>query len=178
MLAVAGRAMQVVAWDQNHRFCGRCGTPTELGQDERVRRCAACGLTAFPRIAPAIIVLIERDGSILMARDQRFPTGRYGLIAGFVEPGESLEEAAHREIMEEVGLIVTDLRYAGSQPWPFPNSLMVGFTARWASGEIQPDPLEIEDAQWFRLAALPLLPSGLSIARRLIDEFVARERSR
>lgn len=174
LLAVAGMAMQVVAWDQNHRFCGRCGVPTEVAVDERVRRCPECGLMAFPRISPAIIVLIERDGAILMARHQRFPEGMYGLIAGFVEPGETLEETARREIMEEVALTVTDLRYAGSQPWPFPHSLMVGFTARWESGEIQPDPAEIEDARWFRPDALPVLPSEMSIARRLIDAFVAQ----
>jgi NAD+ diphosphatase len=174
VLAVAGTAMQVVAWDQNHRFCGRCGVRTEVAVDERVRRCPECGLVAFPRISPAIIVLIERDGAILMARHQRFPEGMYGLIAGFVEPGETLEEAARREIMEEVGLTVSNLQYAGSQPWPFPHSLMVGFTARWESGEIQPDPVEIEDARWFRPDALPVLPSKMSIARRLIDAYVAQ----
>lgn len=176
LLAVAGRALQVVAWDQQHRFCGRCGTPTVLLTAERARRCPACGLTAFPRISPAVIVLIEREGQILLARSARFTTGMYGLIAGFVEPGESLEEAARREIMEEVGVTVTDLSYVASQPWPFPNSLMVGFTAKWKSGEITPDPAEIEDAQWFHSDALPILPSKISIARRLVDEFVETAR--
>ena len=176
LLAVAGRAMQVVAWDQNHRFCGRCGTPTDAMTSERARRCPTCGFVAFPRIAPAIIVLIERDGELLMARDARFPAGMYGLIAGFVEPGESLEAAARREIMEEVGVTVRDLNYVASQPWPFPNSLMIGFTAQWASGEITPDPAEIEDARWFRPEALPMLPSEISIARRLVDQFVLRQR--
>lgn len=177
-LAVAGRALQVVAWDQHHRFCGRCGAATDVVPHERARRCPACGSMAFPRIAPAIIVLIERDGQILMARDARFPAGMYGLIAGFVEPGESLEGAARREIMEEVGITVGDLTYVASQPWPFPNSLMVGFTTPWVAGEIDPDPVEIEDAQWFHPDALPSLPSKISIARRLVDEFVAREEKR
>lgn len=140
---------------------------------ERARRRPACGLTAFPRISPAVIVLIERDGHILMARSARFAAGMYGLIAGFVEPGESLEETARREIMEEVGVTVSDLTYVASQPWPFPNSLMVGFTAKWESGEITPDPAEIEDARWFHPDALPVLPSKISIARRLVDEFVS-----
>ncbi|MGI8643827.1 MAG: NAD(+) diphosphatase [Thermomicrobiales bacterium] len=174
LLAVAGRAMQVVAWDRNHRFCGRCGTPTAASTRERARKCPDCGLMAFPRISPAVIVLIHRDGKMLLARSARFTTGMYGLIAGFVEPGESLEDAARREIMEEIGVTVGDLSYVASQPWPFPNSLMVGFTAQWASGEITPDPSEIEDAQWFHPSALPLLPSKISIARRLIDDFLAR----
>lgn len=172
LLAVAGRAMQVVAWDRNHRFCGRCGTPTQALETERARRCPACSMMAFPRISPAVIVLIEREGEILLARSARFPAGMYGLIAGFVEPGETLEETARREIMEEVGITVRDLTYVASQPWPFPNSLMVGFTAKWAGGEITPDPAEIEDAQWFHPDALPALPSKISIARRLVDEFV------
>lgn len=136
-------------------------------------------MMAFPRISPAVIVLIEREGEILLARSVRFAAGMYGLIAGFVEPGETLEETARREIMEEVGITVRDLTYVASQPWPFPNSLMVGFTAKWAGGEITPDSAEIEDARWFHPDALPVLPSKISIARRLVDEFllIATERT-
>jgi NAD+ diphosphatase len=121
-------------------------------------------------------VLIERGPEMLLARSPGFPPGVYSTIAGFVEPGESLEEAVHREVLEEVGIQVSDLRYFGSQPWPFPHSLMIGFVARWASGEIRMDPLEIEDARWFTATDLPTLPFPLSIARKLVDDFLERTR--
>lgn len=171
---IAGRAVQIVDWDRNHRFCGRCGSPTRSAAAERSRACPRCGLQHFPRLSPAVIVLVTRGEELLLARSPHFATGVYSTLAGFVEPGESLEEAVAREVLEEVGVTLAGVRYFGSQPWPFPNSLMVGFTARWAGGEIAPQPGEIEDARWFRPDALPLLPAPMSIARALIDSFLSR----
>ena len=174
---LAGRAVQIVEWDRNHRFCGRCGTPTEAHPSERSRTCPSCGLQHFPRLSPAVITLVEDgDGRVLLARSPHFVPGVFSTIAGFVEPGESLEEAVAREVREEVGVEVRDVRYFGSQPWPFPNSLMIGFTARYAGGEIRIDPTEIEDARWFTLDDMPLIPPKLSIARELIDDWLARWR--
>ena len=171
---VAGRAVQIVAWDRDHRFCGRCATPTEGVPGERARRCPACGLTAYPRLSPAVIVLIERGEEILLARGHRFRGGFYGIIAGFVEAGESLEEAVRREVAEEVGLALGEVRYFGSQPWPFPHALMIGFNAVHAEGEILLDERELAEAGWFAHGTLPRVPPKLSIARRLIDDWVAR----
>jgi len=171
---LAGRAVQLIEWDRTTRFCGRCATPTEPAPGERARRCPACGLLAFPRLAPAVITLIERPGEALLARGRTFPVPMYSCIAGFVEPGETMEAAVHREVREEVGVEVTDVCYVASQPWPFPHSLMIGFEARWAGGEIVIDEHEIVDAQWFRADDLPMIPPGMSIARTLIDRWVAR----
>jgi NAD+ diphosphatase len=171
--ALAGRAVQVVEWERTHRHCGRCGAATSPVPDERARACPACGLRAFPRLAPAVIVLVHRDERVLLARAANFTVAFYSTLAGFVEPGESLEECVAREIREEVGVEVTRLRYFGSQPWPFPHSLMIGFHADWAGGEIRIDGKEIVDASWFAADALPLLPPGISIARRLIDSWLA-----
>jgi NAD+ diphosphatase len=174
LFALAGRALQIVEWDRTHRFCGRCGTPTEDTPGERAKRCPACGQLAFPRVSPAVIVRVTRGDEILLAHGRRFPSRMYSVLAGFVDPGESIEEAIQRELREEVGIEVTALRYFGSQPWPFPHSLMIGFTAEWAGGELRPDPMEIADAGWFRAGALPPIPPPLSIARKLIDDWLAR----
>lgn len=171
---LAGRAVQLVEWERTHRFCGRCGTPTEPAPGERARRCPTCGLLAFPRLAPAVIVLIERDGEALLARGRAFPIPMYSCIAGFVEPGETLEEAVHREVREEVGVELAEVRYTASQPWPFPHSLMIGFEATWASGDIRVDEHEIVDAGWYRPDDLPMVPPPLSIARTLIDRWIER----
>ncbi len=171
---LAGRAVQLVEWDRTTRFCGRCGTPTEPAPGERARRCPGCGLLAFPRLAPAVITLVERDGEALLAHGRSFPIPMYSCIAGFVEPGETLEEAVRREVQEEVGVELADVRYVASQPWPFPHSLMLGFEATWGSGEIRIDEHEIVHAAWFRADDLPAIPPGLSIARRLIDDWVRR----
>jgi NAD+ diphosphatase len=171
---VAGRAVQLVEWARTHRFCGRCGTPTTQQDGERAMRCPACNLLAFPRIAPAMITLVTRnDGEeALLARGVQFQSPMYSCLAGFVEPGESLEGAVIREVREEVGVEVGDVRYWGSQPWPFPHSLMVGFTATWKSGEIDIDPSEIVDAKWFRREDMPSIPPSISIARKLIDHWL------
>jgi NAD+ diphosphatase len=173
---VAGRAVHVIDWATTSRFCGRCGTATVLSETERTMVCPACGLSAYPRIAPAIIVLVRRGDQALLARNAKFPAGFYSTLAGFAEIGESLEETLAREVREEVGVGVRDIRYFGSQPWPFPHSLMIGFTAEWAEGEIHIDGTEIADARWFSADDLPMGPPPLSIARRLIDAWVAEVR--
>jgi NAD+ diphosphatase len=168
--ALAGRAAQVLEWDRTHRFCGVCGTPTAVKPGERARMCPACGHTAYPRVSPAVMALVWRPGEFLLARSPHFAPGRYSALAGFVEAGESLEECVHREVAEEVGVTVGDLRYYGSQSWPFPHSLMVAYTARWVGGEIVPQADEIEDARWFALDALPDVPPRFSIAGNLIGD--------
>jgi NAD+ diphosphatase len=174
----AGRAVQIVEWARTHRFCGRCGEPTHPSTGERSMRCPACSLVAFPRLAPAMITLVTRGGpgpdqEALLARGVQWTMPMYSCLAGFVEPGESLEGAVIREVAEEVGLDVSNPTYFGSQPWPFPNSLMVGFFAEYESGEIACDPAEIVDAGWYRRDAMPMIPPGISIARKLIDTWLA-----
>jgi NAD+ diphosphatase len=175
--ALAGRALQLLDWDRTHQFCGRCGTPTALRANERARECPACGLVVYPRLAPAVMALVRRlPDEILLARSARFAPGIYSVLAGFVEPGETLEQCLAREVHEEVGLRVRNVTYFGSQPWPFPHSLMIAFVCDWASGEIELDAVEIEHADWFRITALPALPQPISIARRLIDAVLAEMR--
>lgn len=171
--ALSGRAVQIMEWDRTHQYCGHCGTPTTQVSTERAKRCPNCRLVNYPRLSPAVIVLISRGEEVLLARSHRFPTGMYSVLAGFVEPGESLEETIVREVREEVGVEIKEIRYFGSQPWAFPNSLMIGFTATYAGGEIAIDPQEIADAAWFHKHNLPQIPPKLSIARKLIDQFVA-----
>jgi NAD+ diphosphatase len=173
LAGVAGRAAQVLEWDRAHRFCGVCGTPTEPVAHERSRRCPACGQVAYPRVSPAMMVLVWRPGEVLLARAPHFAPGMYSALAGFVEAGESIEQCVEREVAEEVGVRVTDLRYFGSQSWPFPHSLMIAFTARWAGGEIVPEPGEIEDARWYALDALPAIPPRFSVSGHLIRDTVA-----
>jgi NAD+ diphosphatase len=171
--ALAGRALQLVAWDRTHQYCGRCGTPTQPKPDERARICPACKLTAYPRLAPAVMALVHRrnqgKNELLLGRSPHFPSGMYSALAGFVEPGESLEQCLAREVREEVGVRIHNIRYFASQPWPFPHSLMIAFVCEWRDGEIAPQASEIEDAKWFDVLQLPKLPSRISIARRLID---------
>ena len=177
LFAIAGQAVQIVNWDRTHQYCGQCGTPTATMSYERAKKCPTCGLTNYPRLSPAIIISVIRqmDGEnrILLARNHRFPPDRYSVVAGFVEPGESLEATARREVQEETGIRIRNVRYFGSQPWPFPNSLMIGFTAEYDSGDIQVEEAEIADAQWFPVDDLPHLPPKISIARKLIDAFIA-----
>jgi NAD+ diphosphatase len=156
LFRMAGRAVQLVDWDRTHRFCGSCATPTHVRAGERARECPACGLIAYAGLAP----------------------GMYSTLAGFVEPGESLEEAVAREVREETGVEVRNVRYFGSQPWPFPHSLMIGFTAEYAGGELVVDRAELEDAAWFEPDALPTTPPKLSIARHLVDAFLAELEAR
>ncbi|AIQ15096.1 NUDIX hydrolase [Paenibacillus durus] len=169
---LAGKAIQMLAWDDTHQYCGRCGTKTVLSEAERSRKCPNCGLVSYPRLAPAVITAILKDKQILLAHAQHFQNNMYGLIAGFVEPGETLEDCVKREIMEEVGIKVNNIRYFGSQQWPFPHSLMVGFLAEYESGEITVDGEEIVHADWFEPGNLPVIPSNVSIARKIIDWYV------
>jgi NAD+ diphosphatase len=170
LIAVAGRAFQIVDWARNHRFCGACGRPMKPVAGERAMRCE-CGHVAYPRIAPAMMVLVKKGDAILLARNAAVPVGgRMSALAGFLEAGESVEDAVHREVHEEVGLSVKDLRYFASQSWPFPGSLMVAFTAEYSSGEIRVDPSEIAEAHWFGPGdKLPELPPAQSISRALIE---------
>lgn len=174
LFEIAGTAYQVQHWDKAHQYCAACGAALESGQDERVKRCVRCASNYFPRITPATIVLVEDGPRVLMTRQARFPAGMYGLVAGFVEPGETLEACVTREVHEETGVDVAEIVYFGSQPWPFPHQIMVGFTARYAGGDLRVDTRELEDARWFHRDALPLLPPPLSIARKLIEAWLAR----
>jgi NAD+ diphosphatase len=198
LMAVAGRAAQVLEWDRAHRYCGVCGTPTEAHATDRARTCPACKHVAYPRLSPAMMVLVWRgpaqgrpepaqpprgaanaasagaDGyELLLARSPHYVPGVYSALAGFVEAGESLEDCVHREVGEEVGVEVTHLRYYGSQSWPFPHSLMVAYTAQWVRGEIVPQAGEIEDARWYPLDALPKIPPRFSISGHLIRDTAA-----
>ncbi len=177
LMALAGRAAQVLEWDRAHRWCGVCGTPTELQAHERARKCPACGHAAYPRVSPAMMALVWRgrgpSAELLLARSPHYAPGMFSALAGFVEPGESLEQCVHREVAEEVGVQVRDLRYYGSQSWPFPHSLMVAFSAEWAGGEIVRQEDEIEDARWFPIDALPAIPPRFSIAGHLIRDTAA-----
>jgi len=170
-LWVAGRANQLVRWSRHHRYCGKCGQPTEDKKDERAKICPSCGLVNYPRVSPAIIVAVTRGDEILLARSGRFPNGFFSVLAGFAEPGESLEDCVKREVCEETGIEVSNIRYFGSQPWPFPDSLMVGFTAEYTGGQIKIDGKEIVDADWYTRDNLPNIPPKISIARQLIDWF-------
>jgi NAD+ diphosphatase len=172
-LAVAGLAVQIIDYDRATRFCGRCGTATEPARTERAKVCPSCHRFIYPRLSPAIIVLVRKDDSILMVRGKKTAPGRYSLVAGFVEPGETIEDAVRREVHEETGIAVTNIWYRASEPWPFPDSLMLGFTADYDGGEVAPDGVEIESAAWFDRDHLPELPPKLSLTRALIDDWVA-----
>lgn len=175
VLAVAGRAFQIADWCRTHRFCGACGAPMARAEGERAMKCA-CGHLCYPRIAPAMMVLVKRGPAILLARNVAVPPGgRMSALAGFVEPGESLEDTVHREVREEVGLEVTDLRYFASQSWPYPHALMVAFTAEYAGGELRLEAAEIAEARWFGPGdTLPELSPSQSISRALIDAHLPR----
>jgi NAD+ diphosphatase len=174
--SVAARALEVLEWDRSHRFCGACGTATAIKRGERARECPSCKSLSYPRISPAVIVAVSRGDKLLLARARRFPPGFYSVLAGFVEPGETLEECVRREVKEETAIEVTNIRYFGSQPWPFPHSLMVAFTAEHAAGEITVDPSELMDAGWYAVDALPKMPDPITVARRLIDGWISSRR--
>ena len=169
MTYLTGRAIQLLDWQKNHCYCGRCGAPTVMKPGEFSKVCPACSLTVYPRISPVAMVLISRGDEILLARGAHFKPGVFSAIAGFVEAGETIEQCAIREVREEVGIEISNLRYFQSQSWPFPNSLMVAFFADYSGGEIDPDGIEIEAAAWFSRSALPMLPEPVSIARQLIE---------
>lgn len=173
---LAGRAKQIVEWHRDHQFCGRCGAAMVDHAQDRAKHCSGCGLISYPRLSPSIIVLVRKEDQCLLARNAQWPNGMFSTLAGFVEPGESIEQTVHREVLEEVGVRVKNLRYLGSQSWPFPNSLMLGFHADYESGEICCQEGEIAEARFFRFDQLPNVPPGTAISRWLIDAFV-KERS-
>ncbi len=179
IIALAGRAVQIVDWDKNHLFCGACGGETCRVDKHRARRCDTCNLEVFPRLSPAIIVSVERGNEILLARSPHFPPGIFSVLAGFVEPGESIEEAVAREVYEETRIRVKNVRYFGSQPWPFPNSIMIGFQADYESGEIELDGDELEDAGFYSPDTLPpVFPGRISISQWLLADFLDRQAAR
>ena len=177
LFALAGRAQQVLAWERDHRFCGRCGKEMQADLVERAMRCEPCGTVNYPRIAPCIITLVTRDDYLLLARNANFPRPMYSTLAGFIEAGESAEETLVREVREEVGVDVDEIRYYGSQSWPFPNQLMLGYFARYAGGDIVCDPTEIADADWFHYSELPPVPPASSISGQLIRAYVDARRT-
>ena len=172
MFWIGGRAVQIVNFNNDHIYCGRCGTLTKSVDGERSKKCPKCGLTNYPRICPAIIVSVLREDKLLLAHNYQFPKGLYSVVSGFLEVGETFEECVKREVYEETGLAVKNIRYFGNQPWPFPNSLMIGFTAEYESGEIHVDGVEIEHADWYSSTEMPLIPDSISIARKLIDWYI------
>ena len=173
-LAIAALAVQIIDFDRTTQYCGRCGAKTRQLRTERAKFCSDCNLITYPRLSPAIIVLVQNGDRVLLARSPGFPPGLHSTIAGFVEPGENLEHAVCREVFEEVGIVVKNIRYFGSEPWPFPHSFMIGFVADYAGGEITIDNKEIVSATWFDRDHLPRIPSPMSISRALIDEWVER----
>ena len=170
--SIAGRARQLIHWDRTHSYCGVCGTATFTRSHERCKECSGCGHLFYPKMAPAVMALVKRGDKILLARSPHFPSKMYSVVAGFVDPGETLEQCVLREVREEVGIEVRNIQYFASQPWPFSYSLMIAFTCDWKEGEIVMDPSEIEEAGWFDHEHLPELPPKLSLARNLIDSFL------
>lgn len=174
MFQLAGRASQIINWYGHHRFCGRCGAPTRLDAAERAMVCTRCHELYYPRLSPCVIGIIERGDYCLLARRAQSRNNRYSAVAGFIEPGETAEQALEREVAEEVGLTITNIRYFTSQPWPFPSQLMLGFHADYARGDIQVDGVEIDDARWFHVHELPPAPPAGTISGQLIQDFVRR----
>lgn len=171
-------ASQIGTWAREHRFCGSCGQAMQPAEGHRMMQCAPCRVQHYPRLSPCMIVVITRGDEILLGRSPRFVDGMYSALAGYAEPNETIEQCVVREVREEVSLEIKNIRYVGSQNWPFPYSLMLGFHAEYKSGDIIPQPDEIEDAQWFSIHALPPLPAQHSIARYLIDLYVAQRLGR
>ncbi len=173
LFRAAGTAYQLAVWMRNAQFCGRCGSPLKNHESDRARECASCGYVLYPRISPAVIVAVVRDRKILLARAKRFRSPFYSVLAGYVEAGESAEECVKREVMEETKIGLKNIRYFTSQPWPFPDSLMLAFTAEYESGEISIDEKEITEAGWYDAQTLPAIPGSVSVARKLIDWFIS-----
>ncbi|MCR9184605.1 MAG: NAD(+) diphosphatase [Halieaceae bacterium] len=173
LFALAGRATQLLAWERDHQYCGRCGAAMVVDIGERAMRCRPCATINYPRINPCVITLVTRGEELLLARNANFPGKMYSTLAGFIEAGESAEDTLHREVREEVGVEVTRLRYFGSQSWPFPSQLMLGYFADYAGGDIVCEPGEIADARWFHYSALPQVPPPSSIAGQLIRHYIS-----
>ena len=170
----SGTAYQMMNLSLKNKFCGECGEQMRNHEQDRARLCPSCGNTVYPALSNAVIVVVEKEGRLLLGHNVNFPSGRYSILAGFVEPGETLEETIRREIFEESGITVKNIRYFGSQPWPFPNSMMLGFNADWESGEPKADGGELSEVRWFAPYELPDLPPSISISRKLIDDWLSR----
>ena len=170
-IRAASLQRELEEWTDDNRFCGRCGTAMRRHENpaERAYVCPACGYTAYPKISPAVIVLVTRGDEVLLQLNSHYKSAHWSLVAGFVDPGESLEEAVRREIREESSLEVGDIRYVTSQTWPFPSNIMIGFRAEYASGDLRPDGEEVLESGWFRRGALPPIPRKGSIARQMLD---------
>lgn len=173
---LAGRALQIARWFYDHQFCGRCGTKVTQDSFDFARVCSRCSLRFYPRIAPCMIVLVTRGDEVLLAHHHRASRVMYTTLAGFVEAGEGVEDCVRREVREEVGVEVGKLDYFRSQPWPFPNQLMLGFFAEYEAGDIKIDPAEIIDARWFRYDELPQVPAVATVAGQLIAHYVEQRR--
>jgi NAD+ diphosphatase len=169
---ISGKAYQIINWQETTKFCGRCGSILENHKFERSKICPKCGLVSYTKISPAIIVAVTKDNKLLLAHNNNFPEGLYSVLAGFLEPGETVEQCIKREVYEETKIKIKDIKYFSSQPWSFPDSLMLGFTASYESGDIEVDGDEIACADWFSIDSMPMIPSKISIARKLIDHFI------
>lgn len=179
MFELASRALQVAAWDKDHRFCGRCGSETARHGQERAMVCGGCGMQYYPRLSPCAITVVTRGDECLLAHNAQFPPGMFSALAGFIEAGETAEATLRREVMEEVGLKVGKLHYFGSQSWPFPSQLMLGFHAEYESGEIAVDGVEITEANWYRFDQLPrMVPPPSTLSGQLIQSFVQSRQGR
>lgn len=170
----AGKCQELLYWDQNTIFCGVCGSPMKM-HTEISKRCTNCGKEVWPQLATAIIVLVHRGDEVLLVHARNFKTNFYGLVAGFVETGETLEEATHREVLEETGIEIKNLQYFGSQPWPYPCGLMVGFFAEYDGGSLQLQRSELSKGNWFHKDSLPTIPEPLSIARMMLDHWLENQ---
>ncbi len=175
---LVGLAQQILTWDRNHQYCGACGSHTHFHAADRAKVCPDCGLQNYPRLSPCIITLVTNKDKVLLGRSPRFIPDLYSTLAGYIEPGETVEQAVHREVKEEVGVELAKLEYVKSQPWPFPHSLMLGFIAEYQQGEIRVDEDELEDAQWWHIDKLPLIPPQGTISRVLIDFYIERYKAR
>lgn len=172
LFLACGKAYQILHWNNNTKYCGKCGCKNEFAKNELAKICPNCSLVQYPKISPAIIVTVTKGNEILLAHNKNFPKGLHSNVAGFLEPCETLEDCVRREVFEETGIKIKNIKYFGNQPWPFPDSIMIGFFAEYESGEIKVDGNEIECAHWFTSDNLPILPEKYTIARKMIDTFL------
>ena len=174
--SLVAKAIHIAKWNNTYKYCSKCGNLAEDKKDELAKICPKCGYISYSRISPAIITAVVKDNKLLLAHNANFPSNMYSVLAGFVEPGETFEDCVAREVFEEVGIKVKNIKYFGSQPWPFPDSLMVGFTCEYESGELKVDGVEIDHAAFYSLEELPNIPSSGSIAKKLIDWFINNQK--
>ena len=169
---LAGKALQLIIFNRNNKYCGKCGQVTVKRSNKNSRVCSDCGLVIYPKISPAVMIAITKGDKILLASNSKFRSNYYSVLAGFVDPGERLEDAIKREVMEEVGIEIKNVKYFGSQPWPFPDALMIAFIAEYDKGEVKVDDKELVEAKWFSIDNMPDIPGPISLSRKLIDWFI------